>query len=259
VQLAEEQVLFFHLNGFLAIESPVADEAELAWMRDVYDRIFAERSGRDTGDQFDLAGSDEEGKTATLPQILNPAKYAPELAEGKYLGVVNHLVKQLFGPGAEASVAHAILKPAGVGAATPWHQDEAYWDPAFQYQNASIWMPLQDATVENGCLWFMPGSHEWPVVEHRPIGGNVKVHGLEMVDIGLVEGAVACPLPAGGITIHRNRTAHFAGPNTSNLPRRALILGTGLPNGPYPGTRAFPWNEMKQTAREARAKASSAD
>lgn len=254
MQLSVEQVRFFHLKGFLSLPTPLTDETELAWMRDVYDRMFAERAGRESGDQFDLAGSDEEGKVAALPQILNPAKYAPELARGAYLKVVEAIVQQLFGPEAKAGVAHAIFKPAGTGAATPWHQDEAYWDPAFQYQNASIWMPLQEATVENGCLWFVPGSHEWPVVEHRPIGGDVKVHGLEMVDLSLVKDAIACPLPAGGITIHRNRTAHYAGANTSNIPRRALILGTGLPNRSYPGDRAFPWNEIKRTARDARAK-----
>lgn len=256
MQLTVEQVRFFHLNGYLTIPTPVTDSAELAWMCEVYDRIFAERAGRERGDQFDLAGSDEEGKAAALPQILSPEKYAPELAAGTYLTTVEAIVQQLFGPEARAGVAHAIFKPAGVGAATPWHQDEAYWDPSLQYQSASIWMPLQEATIENGCLWFVPGSHEWPVVEHRPIGGNVKVHGLEMIDLELVRDAVASPLPAGGITIHRNRTAHYARANTSNIPRRALILSTGLPSRPYPGKRSFPWNEMKQTAREERARAS---
>lgn len=253
--LSVDQIRFFHLNGFLAIPTPVTDDAELAWMREVYDRMFAERSGRESGDQFDLAGSDEEGKEAALPQILNPAKYAPELTQGKYLDTITEIAKQLFGPDAGAGIAHAIFKPAGMGAQTPWHQDEAYWDPSQQYQNASIWMPLQEATIENGCLWFVPGSHEWPVLEHRPIGGDVRVHGLEMVDLEVTKSAIACPLPAGGITIHRNRTAHYAGANTSNIPRRALILGTGCPNHPYPGTRSFPWNEIKQTARDERAKA----
>lgn len=78
-----------------------------------------------------------------------------------------------------------------------------------------------------------------------------------MVNLDLVKDAVACPLPAGGITIHRNRTAHYAGANTSDIPRRALILGTGRGNHAYPGTRAFPWNEIKQTARDQRAKAAS--
>lgn len=79
MQLSAEQVLFFHLNGFVSIPTPVTDEEELAWMREVYDRMFQERAGRERGDQFDLAGSDEEGKEAALPQILSPAKYAPEL------------------------------------------------------------------------------------------------------------------------------------------------------------------------------------
>ena len=256
MQLTAEQVLFFHLNGYLSIPTPITDDSELSWMREVYDRIFQERAGRDVGDQFDLAGSDEEGKEASLPQILSPAKYAPELLEGKYLAEVDSIVKQLFGPEAGSGIAHAIFKPAGSGAATPWHQDEAYWDPSQQYYNASIWMPLQEATVENGCLWFKPGSHEWPILEHRPIGGNAKIHGLEMVDLDKVQGAVACPLPPGGITIHRNRTAHFAGPNVSSIPRRALILGGGLPSYPYPSERRFPWNEIKHAAREDRAKAS---
>jgi ectoine hydroxylase-related dioxygenase (phytanoyl-CoA dioxygenase family) len=255
MQLTAEQVLSFHLNGFLSIPTPITDDAELTWMREVYDGMFARRAGRERGDQFDLAGSDEEGKAAALPQILSPAKYAPELSEGKYLATATEIVRQLFGPEATAHVAHAIFKPAGMGAPTPWHQDEAYWDPSFQYKSASIWMPLQEASIENGCLWFLPGSHEWPIVEHQPIGGNVKVHGLEMVDLGLVQDPVACPLPAGGITIHRNRTAHYSGANTTDIPRRALILGTGLASRPYPGHRLFPWNEVKHTAREERAKA----
>jgi hypothetical protein len=257
MQLTSEQIRSFHLEGFLAIPTPVTDETELAWLRDVYDRMFESRAGRESGDQFDLAGSDEDGRQAALPQILNPAKYAPELLDGKFLIAVDSIVKQLFGPNSSAGIAHAIFKPAGFGAETPWHQDEAYWNPQFQYQNASIWMPLQEATIENGCLWFVPGSHEWPILEHRTIGGDVRVHGLEMVDTSWKDRAVACPLPAGGVTIHRNRTAHYAGPNTSNTDRRALIMGGGLHNSPCPVVRSFPWNEAKQTAREERAKANS--
>ncbi len=255
--LTTDQMRFFHLNGFLAITEPITDDVELAWMREVYDRIFAERAGRESGDQFDLGGTDEDGKTEALPQILNPSKYAPELKDGKYLAVATEIVRQLLGPEVSAGVAHAIFKPAGHGAPTPWHQDEAYWDPQWQYKNVSIWMPLQEATLENGCLWFMPGSHEWDVQPHQSINGDARIHGLEMLDTGFAKDAIACPLPPGGITIHRNRTAHYAGPNTSAIPRRALILGAGLPNKPRPGaSRRFPWNEIKETPREARAKAS---
>jgi len=254
--LTTDQIRFFHLNGFLSIPEPITSETELAWMRAAYDRIFAEKAGRDEGNQFDLGGIDDDPEAANLPQILNPAKYAPELKDGAYIATATEIVRQLLGPEVSAGIAHAIFKPAGHGAATPWHQDEAYWDPQWQYKNVSIWMPLQEATVENGCLWFMPGSHEWPILEHRSIGGDPRIHGLEVVDTSVLVEPVACPLPAGGITIHRNRTAHYAGPNTSAVPRRALILGAGLPNKPYPGpARRFPWNDIKATPREARAKA----
>jgi len=253
--LTVEQIRPFHLNGFFSITDPIATDQELAWMRESYDRMFSARAGRESGDQFDLAGTDEEGKEASLPQILSPSKYAPELESGDYLVKANEIVKDLLGPEAGVGVAHAIFKPAGSGAATPWHQDEAYWDPNFQYKSVSVWMPLQPATLENGCLWFMPGSHEWEVLPHRSIGGDVRIHGLEMVDTSMLKDAVACPLPPGGITIHLNRTAHYAGANTSDIPRRALILGGGLPARTYPAPRSFPWNEVKQTARDDRAAA----
>jgi hypothetical protein len=255
MQLTIEQIRFFHLNGFLRIETPVATPDEIDWMCEAYDRMFAEKAGWKAGDQFDLAGTDEEGKSEALPQILNPAKYAPELNDGKFLVVVNDIVKQLLGDEAEVGIAHAIFKPSGHGAATPWHQDEAYWDPAFLYKAISVWMPLQPATIENGCLWFVPGSHEWDVLPHQSIGGDVRVHGLEMVNTEPCKTAVACPIPAGCITIHRNRTAHFAGPNTSDIPRRALILMGGLPQTDNPATRRFPWNDIKQTSRAERAEA----
>jgi hypothetical protein len=67
--------------------------------------------------------------------------------------------------------------------------------------------------------------------------------------------AVACPIPAGGCTIHHNRTMHYAGANKSEQPRRAYILGFGLPAKKRAVPGNFYWNKMKQTAREERAKA----
>src|SRR6188474_703645 len=97
VSLTAEQVDFFHENGFLALDALTTAD-EVAWMRDVYDRLFQQRAGREVGDQFDLAGTDEEGKEAALPQILNPVKYAPELAEGLFRVNALAVVQALLGP-----------------------------------------------------------------------------------------------------------------------------------------------------------------
>lgn len=256
VTLTQEQVDFYRENGFLAV-GPITTDEELERLRAIYDRLFAERAGREEGNQFDLGGTDEEDKEATLPQILDPSRYAPELREGLFRVNALAIARQLLGPEAQARGEHAIFKPAGVGAETPWHQDEAYWDPMTEYDSISIWIPLQEATADNGCLWFVPGSHRGEILPHHSIGHDPRVHGLE-IEGADTSRAVACPLPPGGATIHHNRTMHYAGPNHSGIPRRAYILGFGLPSKPRTEPRRFPWNEIKQTPRQERARAAAA-
>jgi ectoine hydroxylase-related dioxygenase (phytanoyl-CoA dioxygenase family) len=151
---------------------------------------------------------------------------------------------------------HAIFKPARFGAATPWHQDEAYWNPELDYTTLSVWMPLQEATVENGCMQFIPGSHKLEVLPHHCINHDPRIHGLE-VDEGQIDLShpAICPLPAGGATFHLNRTFHYTGPNRSDVPRRAYILGFGRPPQPRTTPRRFLWNEQKITPRQERANA----
>ncbi|HEV2474676.1 MAG TPA: phytanoyl-CoA dioxygenase family protein [Chthonomonadales bacterium] len=251
--LTAEQIGFYHSQGYLALPALVSP-AEVEWMRKIYDELFARRAGREEGNQFDLGGPDQEGEEAVLPQILGPARYAPELREGRYLAAALQVATQLLGPEAQFTGDHAIFKPALTGAATPWHQDEAYWNPALQYNSISIWIPLQPATIENGCMWFVPGSHLMEVQPHHCINNDVRIHGLE-VDTIDASAAVACPLDAGGCTIHHNRTLHFTGPNLSDTPRRAYILGFGTPAQPREQPRDFYWNTQKRTPREARARA----
>lgn len=257
VRLTSAQIAFFHENGYLSLPSLTTD-AELALMREAYDRIFAEHAGRAEGNQFDLAGIDEEGQEAALPQILDPAKYAPELKDT--LARTNSLAiaRQLLGDEAEWQFDHAIFKPARHGAPTPWHQDEAYADPKQVYRYLSVWMPLQDVNEANGCMQFIPGTHKLDVLPHQSIHNDPRIHGLEVAAEVDVSQPAICPLPAGGATLHLNNILHYTGPNHSDQPRRALIMMFGVP----PQTREelrlpprrFPWQEVRHTAREERAR-----
>ncbi len=253
IALTEEQIAFYHENGFLAIDA-ITTQEEVERLRAVYDRLFEQKAGRAEGNQFDLAGADEEGKPAALPQILGPRKYAPELAETLYEANARAISAQLLGENITFSGDHAIFKPAGMGAPTPWHQDAAYWDPNSDYHSLSVWMPLQEATLENGCMVFLPGSQRREITPHQSIGGDTRVHGLEMLEAVDEARAVACPLPAGGATFHDSRTMHFTGANRSSVPRRAYIIGFGTPPTPRAEARSFPWNEAKRTARGERSR-----
>lgn len=257
VKLTPEQISFYKEQGYLSL-GPLSTPDELAMMRNAYDRIFSTRAGRDTGDQFDLGGDDQEGKEAVLPQILNPDKYAPEFKDTLLAANVRQIAKQLLGDHANGGGAHAIMKPAFHGATTPWHQDGSYWSATHDNNGISIWVPLQDVTVANGCMQFVPGSHKLDIQPHHSINHDPKVHGLE-IDFTdevneMIGKAVACPLPAGGATIHAGRMFHYAGPNTTDQPRRAYILSYATPATLREKPRSMPWNELKQTARQQRAK-----
>jgi ectoine hydroxylase-related dioxygenase (phytanoyl-CoA dioxygenase family) len=239
-------------HGFITVPQ-ISTPAELAMLRTVFERLFAEGAGRKEGAQYDILGHDCDEAEQALPTIINPAHYAPELRQLKCRENAAAMARQLLGPAATSSFEHVILKPARQGGATPWHQDEAYRaDPDFDYRQVSIWMPLQDVTTENGCMMYVPGSHLSGILPHRSPGDDPLVHAIECAGGFQPSAAVACPLSAGGATAHHGRTLHFAGPNRSDAPRCAFIMAFEIPPVPLRERRDFYWNREKRAANKTR-------
>jgi hypothetical protein len=239
-------VAFFKTHGYLAIDAIMAPE-EVERVRAMYDELFADRSGRTAGD---IAA----GRPVKLPQILTPSKYAPELLRTQMVANIKGMARQLLGDAAYMTGDHAINKPPRESPETPWHQDEAYWNPAREYHALSVWIPLQPATKRNGCMYFVPGSHESEVIAHQPIGNDPNIPGLEVAPGAAdLSSAVACELPPGGATFHYSRTLHYTPPNLSDDFRRAYIASASLPEIVRPVPRIFPWQELQKRARAERA------
>lgn len=253
--LSDEQISCFRELGYLQLDAITSAE-EVERLRGIFDRLFAERAGWEKGRSFDLAGSDEADKTPVLPQILNPIEFAPELGDTQFRVNALAIARQLLGPTAEPWFEHAIFKPAHYGAPTPWHQDEAHrYDPGVDYEQLSIWMPLQPATVENGCMQYIPGTNRGPILEHRSLGGDPRKSALECIGDFDRAAAEPCPLPPGGAAIHHCRTLHGAGANTTDIPRRAYILGFRSAPVPSENRELFPWIVGKITPAAERAEA----
>jgi len=247
--LTPEQIAFYREHGYLSIDS-IMPAGEVAEVKAIYDRLFNEDSQRADGDLYDLNGAREAGKKISIPQILNPAKYAPELLKTQMVANLKAMMKQLHGETTKMVGDHAINKPPHNAAATPWHQDEAYWDPAKEYSSLSVWIPLQPATTVNGCMHFVPFSHKGEIVPHRPIGDNPLTPGLE-VEPGAVDfsSAVACELPAGGATFHHGRMLHYTPPNNSDDFRRAYIAMASAFEKPLATPKSYPWRERQRAAK----------
>jgi hypothetical protein len=252
IELSAGQTRFFAQEGYLVLDQ-ISTPAELERLRAIYDDLFERKVGRSEGNQFDLAGTDEDARAAKLPQILQFSEYAPELRDSLAWRNAGRIMSQLLRKEPDRRRDHAILKPARHGAATPWHQDEAYWNPAEEHRSLSIWFALQDVDAAMGCMHFVPGSHLFDVLPHRPIGGDPRIHGLELdEDAYSVRHFVSCPLRAGGCTVHSQRTLHYAPPNRSDEVRRAWIMMGDMQPKPLHTPRRFPWQEVQHTARARR-------
>jgi len=245
----------FEQNGFLSLLD-FCDPVELQEVRRIIDDLFRRGVGRSEGAQYDMLGHDDDPNSQAQPTLINPQNFSSQLRSLDCRVRANKVARQLLGAKATQSFEHVILKPAGRGGATPWHQDEAYRaDPNFAYNQVSFWIPLQHATTQNGCMQFISGSHKGDLLTHRSPQDDPRVHALECAADIKIASAVSCPMDMGGATVHHGRTLHFAGPNCSNEPRYAYIMAFEVPPVPLPEKRSFKWNDEKLAAHLERRRA----
>lgn len=119
-----------------------------------------------------------------------------------------------------------LCKPPGTGLPALWHQDGHPWLDRLQGAAAcTMWVALDDAGIDNGCLRVIPGSHctgPWPLIPATDAPNLFEVQ----TDPALVDDgrAVDLLLAAGGACVHHPALIHGSGPNRSNRLRRALAV-----------------------------------
>lgn len=239
-------------DGFLAIDRATS-MPDAVRIRAIAERLVAARAGYREGALFDALGA-ADGDMPRFTQIINPHNYARELRDTEFARNALAMAQAILGPEARFSTDLLLVKPPRTGGATPWHQDEAFRDPAYDRHDVSIWLALQPVDETNGCMSFVAGSHRGPVLEHGLLGGDSRVHALECRGEFDEAGAVCCPLPMGGATLHQGRTLHQAGPNRSAAPRYAYVMIFDIPPTRVIGGRSFPWQDGWRTDRLARSK-----
>jgi ectoine hydroxylase-related dioxygenase (phytanoyl-CoA dioxygenase family) len=139
-----------------------------------------------------------------------------------------------------------MLKPPKIGVEKPWHQDLPYFpfEPKDEPQiHVAAWIALDEATAENGCMQYIPGSHKLGNITTS----HVDTHGLGHLaaDMSKVDTSKAVIVEAkpGDVSFHDGLALHYSAPNTSDKPRWALVLdyinaerakyvGKGEPNFP---------------------------
>jgi hypothetical protein len=118
-----------------------------------------------------------------------------------------------------------FCKPARHGGVVAWHQDYSYWTRTQPLAHLTCWIALDDATTENGCLHYVPGSHRWPLLPITGLAGNMDEVRTVLNEEQLAEfRPVPIELKKGEATFHHALLMHGSYENRSDRPRRATVL-----------------------------------
>jgi len=117
-----------------------------------------------------------------------------------------------------------IFKQPGIGGEVRWHQDATFFETT-PISVTTFWFALEDATIENGCLWVEPGGHRGPMRERFVRNGDViKMEKLDSTP--WPDDSVAVPLEAkaGSLVCFHGLLPHYSAPNRSPVSRHAYTL-----------------------------------
>ena len=175
----------YEQNGYVAVEN-IIDESELDPMRnfikarvDEYAREqYAEGKLSSLYEEESFtrryaAISEEQG---LVPRGWSLGSFGREFFNLYNLPGILHMVGLLLGPEVSNNGGTALRTklPGSVITSYPWHQDSQYVDQSAigkkerhteHLHMATVWVPLVEATVENGCCWVIPGSHRWGLLD----------------------------------------------------------------------------------------------
>jgi ectoine hydroxylase-related dioxygenase (phytanoyl-CoA dioxygenase family) len=224
-RLTKRQIKQYRDNGFILIEDFLTPKELAHWRtvtEDAVQQRLAERNGLTNQNDPDTYYAQ------VFTQCVRLADTHAGMAElmlDERLGLVAGTLAGVDG----IRIWHdqALFKPP-YGNPTAWHLDNPYW--SFYSPNAiSIWVALDDATLANGCLWYLPGTHKVARYDNSGIGENLRDLFKVYPEWAALE-AVAAPARAGSVVFHNGLVAHGAGANMTPRPRRAMTCAY-MPDG----------------------------
>ena len=237
-ELTQEQIGKYQQDGFLVIEDFLSAE-ELAEWREALNEAVAKRQGNKMPDRKEVYGKGDDADKSyydnVFDQLLNLWQDNEKMRKIMLDERLGKMAATLAGvDGIRIWHDQALVKKPWANP-TSWHLDTPYW--SFSDRRAlSIWVALDDATLENGCLFFIPGSHEKTTFENPGIGKNMGVI-FNVYPEFKKSPSFAATMQAGSCSFHNGLAIHGAHANMTPGLRRAMTCAY-MPDGTtYNGTQ----------------------
>jgi ectoine hydroxylase-related dioxygenase (phytanoyl-CoA dioxygenase family) len=221
--LTNDQIEFFHTNGYLAGIRLLNDEQIEALRKELAGLIDPNHPANDLFYEFHTNESTDPSKV--LFHALGAWRIAPGFHDLLWNPTFLVPASQLVGGAVRFWHDQLFCKPPHQGGVVAWHQDYSYWTRTRPLAHLSCWIGLDDSTRENGCVHYVPGSHKWELL---PITGLANdMHAIESV-LSEKQKSQFKPVPIelkqGECSFHHPLMIHGSHENRSNRPRRGAVI-----------------------------------
>lgn len=225
-RVTDDEIEHFHRNGYLHLRGLLTAD-EVAELEVVYDRFLRREIEVPGKDYCDMAG--DYGRRPDDYSIINvmlPRRYFPAWQGNVYERRAASVAAQLCGEGMTIDYDQLLAKqPFKDDAVFAWHQDMAYWPDTPDTRTATLWLAIDDSTIDNGCMRFVPGSVNEPTLRpHRPLYGDRGTSHALGTELRPDDEVVDVPIRRGDVTVHNERVVHGSGGNHTAGFRRAYVL-----------------------------------
>jgi hypothetical protein len=223
-KLTDEQIFCFHENGYL----PKAKLLE-EWQVDVLnEELLAIANPDHPGNHlfYEFHSNESTDPNAILFHALGAWRVANGFHDVLWNPAFVVAASQLLGNKAVRFWHDQLFcKPAYNGGVVAWHQDYSYWTRTKPMQHLTCWTGLDDVSTENGCLYYVPKSHRWGLLDKPALAADME--GL-MAHLSDEQKSEFKPVPIemkkGYATFHHPLMVHGSYENKSNQSRRAFVL-----------------------------------
>ena len=220
-QRTSDQIEFYREHGFLVIDD-FLNGSELSSWRDAVDEAVAQFMSRP--DAFHNQKGEDNYYKNVFVQCVNLWKTSEKIKQLILDPRLGKLAADLAGTsGVRLYHDHAMVKQPWANP-TNFHVDNPY-DPFYSHQAIMFWIALDDATLQNGCLYFLSGTHKTSNFKVGGVLGQVGIGELfhEYPQWSEIE-PYAAEMKAGAGVFISGMLAHAAGPNMTTRPRRAFAM-----------------------------------
>lgn len=224
-KLSDKQVSFFNTYGFLSDVKLLDDQQVdqlLAELEEVKDPSHPKHHLF-----YEFHSNESKDPNAVLFHSLGHWRITPGFHDILWNPAFVVAASQLLGNKAVRFWHDQLFcKPAHHGGVVAWHQDYSYWRRTLPMQHLTCWVALDDVTTENGCLYYVPKSHTWGLLDKPELAGDMEGLQQFLTEDQKRQFAEKVPIEMkrGYGTFHHPLMVHGSYENKSSRPRRAFVL-----------------------------------